>query len=43
MEKRKHRVWKKKVEYKVRKNFADSRVRVGGRFVGKAQEDSLKT
>jgi len=33
--KRNHRVWVKKVKYDVRKNFADSRLRVKGRFVMK--------
>jgi hypothetical protein len=37
-EKKKHRVWAKKVKYDVRKNFADSRVRVKGRFVRKEDE-----
>lgn len=38
IEKRKHRVWTKKIKYDVRKNFADSRVRVKGRFVRKDDE-----
>jgi CCT motif len=38
MEKRNHRVWTKKVKYGVRKNFADSRLRVKGRFVKKEDE-----
>jgi hypothetical protein len=38
MEKRDHRVWTKKVKYGVRKNFADSRLRVKGRFVKKEDE-----
>jgi hypothetical protein len=38
MEKRKHRVWTKSVKYDVRKNFADSRLRVKGRFVKKEDE-----
>lgn len=33
--KRPYRVWTKKVKYDVRKNFADSRVRVKGRFIRK--------
>ena len=33
--KRKARVWQKKVEYSVRKDFADSRLRVKGHFVKK--------
>lgn len=40
LEKRKKRVWKKTVKYDVRKNFADSRIRIRGRFVRK--EDELK-
>ena len=36
--KRNHRVWVKKVKYNVRKNFADSRLRVKGRFVKKEDE-----
>lgn len=38
MEKRNHRVWTKTVKYDVRKNFADSRLRVKGRFVKKDDE-----
>mmetsp|Transcript_16589 Transcript_16589/g.31427 ORF Transcript_16589/g.31427 Transcript_16589/m.31427 type:complete len:679 (-) Transcript_16589:1437-3473(-) len=36
--KRNHRVWIKKVKYDVRKSFADSRLRVKGRFVKKEDE-----
>mmetsp|Transcript_5321 Transcript_5321/g.8678 ORF Transcript_5321/g.8678 Transcript_5321/m.8678 type:complete len:286 (-) Transcript_5321:1671-2528(-) len=39
LEKRKRRMWTKKVKYDVRKNFADSRVRVKGRFVKKKEEE----
>lgn len=35
--KRQYRMWHKKVKYDVRKNFADSRVRVKGRFVKKTE------
>lgn len=42
LEKRKRRVWNKKIRYAVRKNFADSRLRVKGRFVGKEDEASLR-
>ena len=38
LSKRNHRVWTKKVKYDVRKNFADSRLRVKGRFVKKEDE-----
>ncbi|KAL7579299.1 hypothetical protein ACA910_013978 [Epithemia clementina (nom. ined.)] len=38
MEKRKHRVWTQGVKYDVRKNFAESRLRVKGRFVKKEDE-----
>ena len=38
LEKRNHRVWTKTVKYDVRKNFADSRLRVKGRFVKKDDE-----
>lgn len=41
-EKRKQRVWTKKVKYDVRKNFADSRLRVKGRFVKKEDEELLR-
>eukprot|EP01038_Epipyxis_sp_PR26KG_P008461 gene8461-11441_t len=43
IDKRKFRMWTKKVKYDVRKNFADSRVRVKGRFVKKDEEISLKS
>jgi hypothetical protein len=36
--KRYQRVWTKTVKYDVRKNFADSRLRVKGRFVKKDDE-----
>jgi hypothetical protein len=39
-EKRNSRIWTKKVKYDVRKNFADSRLRVKGRFVKKEEEDA---
>lgn len=40
---RPRRVWHRRVKYDVRKNFADSRVRVKGRFVKKSDEDKLRT
>jgi hypothetical protein len=40
--KRHKRVWTKKVKYDVRKNFADSRVRVKGRFIRKDEESEVK-
>ena len=40
LEKRKLRVWTKRVKYDVRKNLADSRVRVRGRFVKKEELSS---
>ena len=42
MEKRGRRIWTKKVKYDVRKNFADSRMRVKGRFVRKEDEELLR-
>mmetsp|Transcript_11438 Transcript_11438/g.15611 ORF Transcript_11438/g.15611 Transcript_11438/m.15611 type:complete len:291 (-) Transcript_11438:976-1848(-) len=42
IQKRRNRVWTKKVKYNVRKNFADSRMRVKGRFVKKEDEELLK-
>eukprot|EP01041_Mallomonas_annulata_P000814 gene814-1590_t len=41
-EKKKHRVWTKKVKYDVRKNFADSRLRIKGRFVKKEDEEIMR-
>jgi len=40
--KRRDRVWTKKVKYDVRKNFADSRLRVKGRFVKKEDEGLMR-
>ena len=41
-EKRNRRVWTKKVKYDVRKNFADSRLRIKGRFVKKEEESMMR-
>jgi len=42
LEKRPLRVWKKRVTYNVRKDFADTRLRVKGRFVKKEDEGMLR-
>lgn len=42
LEKRTRRVWTRKVKYDVRKNFADSRLRIKGRFVKKEDEDMMR-
>ncbi|CAM9650043.1 unnamed protein product [Pylaiella littoralis] len=42
LEKREKRVWTKMVKYDVRKNFADTRMRVKGRFVKKEDEALLR-
>ena len=42
IEKRKNRVWTKKVKYDVRKNFADSRIRVKVRCVGGGAISSIR-
>ena len=42
MAKRHKRIWTKRVKYDVRKNFADSRLRVKGRFVKKEDEELLR-
>ena len=42
LEKRNRRVWTKNVKYDVRKNFADSRLRVKGRFVKKEDETLMR-
>jgi flagellar biosynthesis GTPase FlhF len=40
--KRNNRVWTRKVKYDVRKSFADSRMRVKGRFVKKEDEFMMR-
>jgi hypothetical protein len=35
-------VWSKTIKYDVRKNFADSRLRVKGRFVRKEDESLMR-
>ena len=40
--KRSHRIWTKTVKYDVRKNFANSRLRVKGRFVKKEDETLMR-
>lgn len=42
LRKRDKRIWRKRVKYNVRKNFADSRLRVKGRFVRKEDEEQLR-
>ena len=42
MAKRHKRIWTKRVKYDVRKNFADTRLRVKGRFVKKEDEELLR-
>lgn len=42
LKKRKNRVWTKKIRYSVRKTFADSRLRVKGRFISKEDEARLR-
>jgi len=42
VEKRLRRTWAKKVKYDVRQDFANSRLRVRGRFVKKCDEDNLR-
>ena len=39
--KRKQRVWTKNTQYDVRKNFANSRMRVKGRFITKEEEEAM--
>jgi hypothetical protein len=42
LEKRQQRVWKQNVKYSVRKDFAQARLRVKGRFIKKDEENLLR-
>jgi len=42
LQRRRRRVWDHKIKYGVRKNFADRRLRVRGRFVRKEDEELLR-
>ncbi|KAG1694081.1 hypothetical protein DVH05_022099 [Phytophthora capsici] len=42
LKKREERVWVKEVKYTVRKSFADTRLRVKGRFVAREDEKTLR-
>jgi len=42
-EKRRRRVWKKEIKYNCRKQFAESRPRVAGRFIPKDGSDGVKS
>ena len=42
MAKRHKRIWTKRVKYDARKIFADSRLRVKGRFIKKEDEELLR-
>lgn len=41
LEKRQKRIWNKKVSYEVRKDVADKRMRIKGRFVRKTDDEHL--
>lgn len=42
MQKRSRRVWNKKIRYDCRKNLADRRLRVKGRFVKRSEQEELE-
>ena len=42
LEKRRRRCWKRTIKYGVRKTFADSRMRVKGRFISKQDQTTLR-
>ena len=42
MRKRSRRVWNKKIRYDCRKNLADRRLRVKGRFVKRSEQEQLE-
>jgi len=39
--KKKSRIWNRKISYECRKRFADTRVRVQGRFITKVEQEVL--
>ena len=41
LEKRQKRIWMKKVSYSVRKDFADKRLRIKGRFIKKEDQKDI--
>jgi len=43
LEKRSHRVWKKEIKYSCRKQFAESRPRIAGRFIPKPKKISSES
>ena len=41
LEKRQKRIWMKKVSYTVRKDYADKRLRIKGRFIKKEDQKDI--
>ena len=41
LDKRQKRIWMKKVDYSVRKNCAEKRLRIKGRFIKKEEQQSI--